>query len=339
MILIDSLYVNESGGETLLKYLIKTILHLDISNKFFFLFDDRFSLEETKILNHKFIHASEINRKAFYKKNKHEFSRIFCFANVPPPINFNIETFIYFQNDLLIDTRNTNFTITQKTVFLIKRFYIKLKDRKNYNWIVQTELIKEKLGNKLLVNKSRIKVIPFYHDNFNELKIDKIPNSFLYVSGYLPHKNHYRLIKAFVIAAEKLKEDIHLNLTLKSNDFSNLMMSFSKLPSNLIIENLGVLSFEDINLAYENNESLIFPSLKESFGLPLIEATLKQLYVICSNLEYTHYVIEPSLSFNPLEIEDISNSIYKTLTLNKLNKPKLITKNKINQIINMLTSV
>ena len=272
--------------------------------------------------------------------NANKFSKTFCFANVPPPINLKIDTFIYFHNDLLIDIYKTDFTFKRKIVFLLKRFYIKLRNRKNYKWLVQTDLIKEKLSQKMAINKSRILTLPFYFENFTELKKEKPPNTFLYVSGYLPHKNHLRLVKAFVLAANKFNKSIYLNLTLNDNDFNTLMESFSEaFPSNLIINNLGVLNLEGINLAYEDNENLIFPSLKESFGLPLIEATLKQLYVICSDLEYTHYVIEPSLIFNPLEIEDISNSIYKTLTLNKLNKPKLITKNKIDQIINMLTSV
>jgi glycosyltransferase involved in cell wall biosynthesis len=209
----------------------------------------------------------------------------------------------------------------------------------NYNWIVQTELIKDKLSKKIVNNKNRIRVLPFYFDKFKDLKIEKSPNSFLYVSGFLPHKNHDRLIKAFVIAAENHKENIFLNLTLKSEDFIHLMKPFLKIPSNLIIENLGVLDLEEINLAYVKNQNLIFPSLKESFGLPLIEATLKKLNVITSNLDFVKYVIEPSLIFNPLDIEDISNSILKTLTLNKLKNPRLVSKNKVDELINILSSV
>ena len=99
------------------------------------------------------------------------------------------------------------------------------------------------------------------------------------------------------------------------------------------------MSLDEINLAYEKNQNLIFPSLKESFGLPLIEATLKKLNVISSKLDYVNYVIEPSLSFNPLDIEDISNSILKTLTLKRLKKPNLVSKNKIDKLINILSSV
>ena len=338
MILVDATYINETGGKTLLNYLIENIIDKGLEEKFYFLLDDRLKLKYPKI-NFEFIKASEKNRLKFYKKTINKFSKVFCFANVPPPLKLNVETYIYFHNDLLIDLNETNFRILKKSVFYIKRFYIKLKDRANYNWIVQTELIKEKLSKKIVNNKNRIRVLPFYFDNFKELKNEKQTNSFLYVSGFLPHKNHDRLIKAFVIAAENHKENIFLNLTLKSDDFIDLMKSFIKIPSNLIIKNLGVLDLEEINLAYEKNQNLIFPSLKESFGLPLIEATLKNLNVITTNLDYVSYVIEPTLIFDPLDIEDISNSILKTLTLKRLKKPKLVSKNKVDELIKILTSV
>jgi len=341
MILIDAIYIHELGGKTLLKYFIETLKNKNLEN-YFFLFDSRLENKFFKDLNNKnyqILNASEYERKTFYKKNCTFFKVILCFANVPPPLKLNVETYIYFHNDLLIDLKETDFSLFKKSVFFIKRFYIKLKDRSNYNWIVQTELIKEKLNKKIVNDKSRIGVLPFYFDDFKELKNDKQNNSFLYVSGFHPHKNHDRLIKAFVIAAENHKENIFLNLTLKSDDFIHLMKPFLKIPSNLIIENLGVLDLEQINLAYEKNQNLIFPSLKESFGLPLIEATLKNLNVITSNLDYVSYVIEPTLIFDPLDIEDISNSILKTLTLKRLKKPKLVSKNKVDELIKILTSV
>ena len=340
-ILVDTIYIHSLGGKALLDFFLKSVSNYNL-NDYFFLFDSRLDKEIIKQINeknYKILNASESERKTFYNKNKNSFMTIFCFANVPPPISLNIDTYIYFHNDLLIDFKQTNLSLISKLVFYIKRFYIKLKDRDNYHWIVQTELIKEKLNNKIVNDKSKIIVIPFYFDNFKELNNVKRSNSFLYVSGFLPHKNHHKLIKAFIIAAENHKENIYLNLTLKREDFIRLMKPFIKIPSNLIIENLGVLGLEEINLAYEKNQNLIFPSLKESFGLPLIEATLKNLNVITSNLDYVSYVIEPSLIFNPLDINEISNSILKTLTLKKLKKPRLISKNKIDELIKILTSV
>ena len=160
MILIDATYINELGGKNLLEYFLKSIDEKGLTPFFFILLDKRISLESSNLENYFYIEASEANRSKFYKMNSNKFSKTFCFANVPPPINLKIDTFIYFHNDLLIDIYKTDFSFKRKIVFLLKRFYIKLRNRKNYKWLVQTDLIKEKLSQKMAINKSRILTLP-----------------------------------------------------------------------------------------------------------------------------------------------------------------------------------
>ena len=337
MTLIDAIYIHDLGGKLLLQYFIDK-LEVKHLNKFYFLLDERIKLKNTPP-NFSFLKASEKNRIFFYSNTKTKFSKIFCFANVPPPRKTKIETFIYFHNDLILDTKKTKFSFKTKLIFSIKRFYIKRKNNKKYKWIVQTEYLKNKLADAIRIDTKNIHVLPFYFDSFENKNLIRISNSFIYVSGFLPHKNHLNLIKAFIKVSHIFKNKIFLNLTIKPEDFNSLMTNFQSIPSNLSINNFGHLNREQINIAYEENENLIFPSLKESFGLPLIEATLKGLNVICSNLDYVKDVVEPSFTFNPLEVDDISNSILKTLTLKEIKKPRLISYNKIDDIIKLLTSV
>ena len=62
---------------------------------------------------------------------------------------------------------------------------------------------------------------------------------------------------------------------------------------------------------YASSKCLIFPSLEESFGLPLIEAIDMGLDVLSSDLEYVYEVINPSLSFNPNDVQSIADTIQK----------------------------
>ena len=337
MTLIDAIYIHDLGGKLLLQYFIDELDKKHLKG-FYFLLDERIKLKNIPH-NFQFLKASERNRKIFYFKNERKFSKIFCFSNVPPPYKTKIETYIYFHNDLILDTRKTKFNIKTKLIFLLKRFYIKWLNDKKFKWIVQTEYLKIKLGNAFRIKTKNIYVLPFYFDKFEKKSLEKTSNSFLYVSGFLPHKNHLNLIKAFIKASSVFKNKIYLNVTLKTNDFKVLMAPFKFLPSNLIIKNLGQLDREQIEIAYGKNENLIFPSLKESFGLPLIEATLKGLNVICSNLENVKDVVEPSFTFNPTAVDDISNSIIKTLTLKDIKKPKLNSFNMIDDLIKLLKSV
>ena len=337
MILIDAIYIHELGGKLLLQYFIEEVEKKFLKN-FYFLLDERVKLKFLPS-NFEFLEASEINRKFFYLRNRKNFEKIFCFSNVPPPYDTKVETFVYFHNHLLLETKNTKINLITKLNFLLKRIYIKYVNIKEYNWIVQTEYLKSRVKKTFKIDSKKIFVLPFYYDDFKKIGVKKKANSFIYVSGFLPHKNHFNLIKAFINVSKIFNHEITLNLTLNEKDFNFLTTSIKTLPFNLKIENLGVLDIEQINIAYEKNQNLIFPSLNESFGLPLIEASIKGLNVICSNLDYVNEVIKPSLTFNPLDVDDISNSILKTLTLDNIDKTELISKNKIHEIIKLLSGV
>ena len=97
-------------------------------------------------------------------------------------------------------------------------------------------------------------------------------NHFFYPADGAGHKNHLRLLEAFLLINENYK----LYLTLSENDFSKLSEKFPSLKtkSSKII-NLGQMPRKKILKFYnEKVGTLIFPSLDESFGIPLIEATI-----------------------------------------------------------------
>jgi glycosyltransferase involved in cell wall biosynthesis len=48
---------------------------------------------------------------------------------------------------------------------------------------------------------------------------------------------------------------------------------------------LGWLPFEDMPMIYRRAEILIFPSLHEGFGLPILEAMASGVPVVCSRIE------------------------------------------------------
>ena len=68
-----------------------------------------------------------------------------------------------------------------------------------------------------------------------------------------------------------------------------------------------------INEIYKISDFLIFPSLNESLGLPLIEASLHKLPIIASNLDYVYEVCEPNLTFDPNSEEDLTQKILEAI--------------------------
>ena len=339
MILFDTLYIHNSGGKELLKTLLTKISKSDFNN-YWLLFDNR--LEEKFIqsiaTNRKTIlFASEFHRIRFYIKHKKKITSVFCFANVPPPIVLRQRVVIYFQNELLLSTKKTNSYIKSKLLLYLKRKYILTRNSPNYYWAVQTNLMKRKLSKVLNIEPKKIQVFPFYTEQVEIENQTKNKNTFIYVAGSGEHKNHENLFFAFNEAAKKTKDSLTLHLTLPNNFFKTLKRKCEENIPNLNIINLGQLTNAEVIENYQKNCFIIFPSLKESFGIPLIEAAQLGKKIIASDLPYVYEVIEPSLTFNPHNRDDITSVILKAIHLNRINKSVVKVPNKINALLNFIS--
>jgi len=308
------------------------------NKKYFFLFDNRINKKILELQNAntcQLIHASERNRIAFYIENKSKIKKAICLANVPPPIRLKSSVFIYFHNDLLLSPFKSGSLLFALTFFL-KKIYIILKSSNNYNWIVQTELMKTKLSNSLWVNKKRILVLPIFADNIMTRNIIKVKKSFLYVCSTAKHKNLKRLIEGFNSINNIKDFNLNLHLTIGDKKYFNDNIYVKNINPRLKIINHGTLSSAKLESLYSESEFLIFPSLIESFGLPLIESVGFNCKVIAADLPYVDEVITPSIKFNPYSSKSIANAIDKAILSQNIPYSKLIIKNKIDKFINLI---
>ncbi len=69
------------------------------------------------------------------------------------------------------------------------------------------------------------------------------------------------------------------------------------------------------------SQCLVYPSLNESYGMPLIEANALGLNIIGSDLEYLHNIVEPNMTFDPKSAQSIADTVGKFFTLKKKPKP------------------
>jgi glycosyltransferase involved in cell wall biosynthesis len=336
MILIDALYINNSGGKTLLDYLIKSIEQSNI--EVFYLLDDRITADYLHIDKNKvlYLKANFKNRFLFYIKNKNKFHKVFCFANIPPPIKLNAKIFTYFHQRLFLAIP-TELTLKFKAVLLIKSKIVKYLSRNTDFWIVQTELMKDDLLNGFNINTpEKIKIYPFYPpllSNTQEVIIRK-KNIFIYVSTYNPHKNFENLLAGFKLFYDKNKiGELHLTLAENSGD---ILFEINKLLTNgYPIINHGFVDREKLVTIYKNSEFLVYPSLSESFGLGIIEGIENGCNVIGANLPYTTAVCIPSLLFNPYSVDSIADA-FESAVLTEIKKTEQLVFNEINSLLKLL---
>ncbi len=113
-----------------------------------------------------------------------------------------------------------------------------------------------------------------------------LPERFiLYAAASLPHKNHARLFEALRILKER---GYRTGLVLtgardKGHDAIAEMIEKTGLQTDVVFT--GWLPFEDIAPIYCASDALVFPSLNEGFGMPVIEAMACGVPVVCSNIE------------------------------------------------------
>lgn len=338
-ILFDSIYIHSYGGLILFNLLIDEIIRQGKINNFFFLIDQRNMSEKIKLIkksNLKRIIPNELNRFKFYKKNRNRFNSNFCLSNIPPPIRICERVDIYFHNVNFIKPDILFIGTKDYITSQLKKIYINFLNKKIYNVIVQSNIIREEIDKSGPFSYNQKKIFPFFDENSYLEKRKRVKNSFLYVGSGAKHKNHNNLLKAFESSAKKNKKRIILNLTLSENEFNKSLYNKTNLPKNLVIKNHKFLDRSKLNLLYSETKYFIYPSFNESFGLPLIEAVINNCNVIASNKKYVHEIITPSLSFNPKSINDIEHAITFSLN-NKLKSSSLKVDNKLFTFVEYLT--
>jgi hypothetical protein len=188
------------------------------------------------------------------------------------------------------------------------------------------------LSDKLKIKKGKIHKYPIYNER--EIIDKKInSNTFIYPSSNNPHKNNNLLLEAFILAAGKTDQKLELRITINDSD---LNISKNLYPPNLKIEYLGIINHNQLLKVYENSKFLIFPSLRESFGLPLIEGIQAGCIVLAPKLNYVKELISSAYYFDADNVESISQTILDGI--NNKNHPlqKIKVNNHVNEIFKKL---
>ena len=138
-----------------------------------------------------------------------------------------------------------------------------------------SEFVRGRAIELLELEPSRVHVVPHAIDHSVFRLGDEEPEPIvLYPARPWPHKNHTRLFDAFAILRETRPQ---LRLVLTGGGLERL----EPMPEG--VENLGSVSSEHLASLYRRAACLVYPSLYEGFGLPVLEAMACGCPVAASN--------------------------------------------------------
>lgn len=332
-IFISAFNIHTGGGLTLLKELLS-----NNNSQIAALLDIRSKKKLNK--NKKFFFAKKTVFSRVFQfiklcclANKNQYSVFFCFNGLGPFFKINGKVISYVQTFYFTESISKykfKFFVYLRIICEKIWFFISFNNIDEF-WVQTNHMKKVFLNKYKKINPHIIKVKPFVDSSTfarlvytKRLKIHRnlsnsnnvsnflnIKKNYFYPADYSAHKNHYRLVKAFQKILNYYK--VKLFLTLPKSDFLDLKKKCNINNDDLkYIINLGYLKNKNVIKMYKKN-NLIFPSLAESFGLPLLEASISKNVLLVSDLKYAKELVVNTIFFNPYSITSIFSALLKCI--------------------------
>lgn len=265
-----------------------------------------------------------------------------CTSNTAPlsssmPLVVTLHDIIYLESISLFKKG----TWYQKLGNMYRRYIVPRVVKKSDKIITVSEFEKNRIGNFFKFEENDPRLVAIYNgvsehftkiDDKKELKrvknLYKLPDRYLFFLGNTdPKKNTKGTLKAFSDYLKKTGDDIYLvMLDYEQKELDKLLTEIGNKELIKRIVLTGYVINTDLPAIYNQCELFLYPSLRESFGIPMLEAMRCGTPVITSTTSSmpevsggAAYLIDP---FNP---EEITEAIEKVLTDNTL-REKLIEK-------------
>lgn len=236
---------------------------------------------------------------------------ILCFHNLPPLLRCRGKVVVYMQNRLLTGGDLSSFPLRTRVRIMLERLWLRRCKHHATHYLVQTPQMQSEL--RRVLGEAVIDVAPFVPAH-QAAESSVKQYDFAYVASGEAHKNHDTLLTAWQLLADAGQHPT-LAVTVDPAYYPALAVRLEQAKARgLKISNLATTPAAKI---YPVARALIYPSLSESFGLPLIEGSRHGLPILAADLPYVREAIDPVLTFDASSPQSIRDAVLVYLSAPK----------------------
>jgi glycosyltransferase involved in cell wall biosynthesis len=242
---------------------------------------------------------------------------VVCFGNLPPLFRLKATTVLFIQNRFVLESAPAGFSRWMKLRLLLEKLWLHSRLRNVDRVIVQTPTMRRLVARYLGVSAD---IMPFHVPLVRQAGEEPCGSAydFLYVSSGEAHKNHSTLLEAWsLLAAEGIRPRLALTLCEQRDAALCRRIAAAREEHGVQIINLGIVSLEHLQGIYASSRASFFPSVAESFGLPLIEAAAAKLPILAPEVDYVRDVVDPAQTFDPASALSIARAIKRHLGISE----------------------
>ena len=225
---------------------------------------------------------------------------IISLQNTGVRINKDIKQLIYYHQSIPLYSYKWNFfKKNERILWFYKHIYLYFVKANIYEttiFVTQFIWIKRKLEVAMKIQESKVKVISPTVDEISPEEIQRFNMqgmlNIFYPANSALYKNHIEIVNAFIYLKQGgLLGDYVVYLTINAAEVPELFFLIKKhgLEKHFIF--LGATEYHSTLRYYKSCDLILFPSIMETFGLPLLEAALFGKKILVANLDYAREVL------------------------------------------------
>ncbi|SOZ13908.1 putative Glycosyl transferase, group 1 [Cupriavidus taiwanensis] len=245
---------------------------------------------------------------------------LLCFNSLPPlrRSRAKVITYVHAPHFVGIHQGIRYSTITSVRLRL-ERIWFRFACRNTDEVWVQTPTMANLLGTRF--PDLKVRIVPLVDEALHGMlsAMSAVPASpssvdsavFFYPADTVGHKNHPNLLKAWALLHEA-GCDAQLWLTIEDTEMRAILARLG-LSREAVrgVHALGRMSRSDVLTRLTASSALIFPSLAETFGLPMLEASALGKPIIASERDFVRDVCHPRQTFDPTSPRSIARAVLR----------------------------